>query len=52
MKVKVQITLTREDDTGEEREMQVQIEESIPEGLQMHYLETYWRDLRILILEK
>ncbi|MFC1713805.1 UPF0236 family transposase-like protein [Candidatus Poribacteria bacterium] len=34
MKIKVDITLTMEDDTEEERAVQVQIEESIPEGLQ------------------
>ncbi len=34
MKIKVDITLTMDDDTEEERTVQVQIEESIPEGLQ------------------
>ena len=34
MKIKVDITLTMGDDTEEERTMQVQIEESIPEGFQ------------------
>ena len=34
MKIKVDIILTMEDDTEEERTMQVQIEESIPEGFQ------------------
>jgi len=34
MKIKVDITLTMGDDTEEERTMQVEIEESIPEGFQ------------------
>ncbi len=34
MKIKVDIILTMDDDTEEERTMQVQVEESIPEGFQ------------------